>query len=98
MATKQFTKKEDAAENIVDSIYKAAGVSGSSVTVDGINGEITAISCETEWKEGDTKPVKNKKGEITGYKENFKNKSLTQAQIKKIDAYIADNHGLSATA
>lgn len=58
-----------------------------TVTTDRDGG--VTVDYETEWKEGGTKPKINKKGEVTGYIEQYEDKKLTKDQIKKIDEYIA---------
>lgn len=60
-------------------------------TVVSRDGKLLSASYETDWKEGGTAPVTNKKGEITGYKENYKDKQLTKAQVSKLDKYISEN-------
>jgi hypothetical protein len=48
-----------------------------------------SITYDKEWKEGGTTPIKNKKDEITGYKEDYTAVTLSSAEIKKIDEFIA---------
>ena len=94
MATKTFGKVPKTSDEYLDELYKEAGATFPvKVVVDA--GKLFSISYDTDWKEGGTTPVevKDKKtGAVTiDYKENYSNKKLSAAQIKKIDAWIEKN-------
>lgn len=89
MATKEFTSKTPAAHDYATEIQGLVkGNFPVTVEVDQ-TGKLTKVSYETEWQEGSTKPVTNKKGEIIDYKPEYKKCSLAKDEIKKIDDYIA---------
>lgn len=54
-------------------------------------GELLGVTYETTWREGSTTPVTNKKGRVTKHDEDYTERELTPAQIKKIDAYLSEN-------
>lgn len=95
MATKAFGSPVKTSQDYIDELHELAGVEFPiNITVTG--GRIATITYETTWKEGSTMPVAT--GEVDGmgnpvieYEDNYSNKKLTAAQIKKVDAYIKKN-------
>lgn len=53
------------------------------------SGNVVKVEYEKQWKEGGTTPVEDESGNITGYKEDYKKQSLTDAQIAAVDKLIA---------
>lgn len=56
-------------------------------------GNVTGIEYQKEWREGGTEAVDTGELDEAGlpvieYKENYKDRKLTQAQIKELDAFI----------
>lgn len=54
-------------------------------------GELIGVSYESEWKDGGTKPITDKKGNVTDYEEDYTVKKLTKDQIIRLDNYIKEN-------
>ena len=93
MATKTFGKPQKTAADLISEVYKLAG-DKFPLSLTTSNGKIINASYETTWVEGGTVPVEStdESGNIvTDYKENYTDKKLTAAQIKKIDAWIEKN-------
>lgn len=93
MATKTYgTQAEDyTPRDYLAEMQEIAGPGAPLAVQVSSDNKLIGASYETEWKEGSTTPVHNKKGEITRYKENYKSKKLTQDQVKKLDKYIDEN-------
>lgn len=94
MATKTFGEQNPPTliDTITSDLHKLVGVEFPCI-VTVTEGKLTHFSYDTEWKEGGTEPVEHtnpRTKEVTiEYKENYKVKKLTDAQIKKIDEHIA---------
>lgn len=89
MSVKSFGQEPAEPLNHAEELHKLVGCA-FPVKITTVSSELVAVEYETEWKEGGTSPIKNKKGEIVDYKEDYTDMKLTDKQIKKIDAYIAD--------
>lgn len=87
--TVKITEKKS--RDYASEIYETAGLNFPLVISKNENGELIGVRYETEWQEGSTKPIKNKKGMVVDYEPSYENKSLTKDQIKKIDDYIQQN-------
>lgn len=74
---------------IIEKMQKLVGKK-VPVLVDRLDGKVTNITYEREWKEGGTTPVTNKKGEVVDYKENYKIVKLTDSEAKKLDEFVKD--------
>jgi len=94
MATLEFgTSATKTADEFITEIYTLIGAQ-FPLGVVVIGGELKQVTAETTWKEGDTTPIEEEvDGEIvvTGYEENYSNKSLTPAQITLLNTYMQEN-------
>lgn len=90
MTRKSFGTPPKSADEFAAEIYDIVGVR-FPVDVSADSRGLIAFSYETEWKEGSTKPVFDENGNVTDYEEDYKEKKLTQAQIKKIDTWAEQN-------
>lgn len=72
-------------------VYELVGVNFPiQISMDRDNNLIGA-SYSTEWKEGGTEPVIDRRGNVLDHEESYENKKLTKDQIKQIDAFINEN-------
>lgn len=95
MATKEYSNTSIlTADKVTATLYSLVDTQFPlSVVV--IAGQIASLSYDTNWKEGGTTAVevidkKTKQATIEN-KENYDNKKLSSAQIKKIDAWIQEH-------
>lgn len=90
MWSNSVTAKTVTADQIIDEVYKLVGERFPiQVVVD--QEQIKSLSYETEWEEGTTKAVENKKGEVVDYKPSYTKKKLTAVQVKTLEKYITAN-------
>ncbi len=93
MATLEFGAQTKTADEFIAEIYTLIGAE-FPLGVVVIGGELKQVTAQTTWKEGDTTPIEEEvDGEIvvTGYEENYSNKSLTPAQITLLNTYMQEN-------
>jgi hypothetical protein len=101
MATKTFGSEPKTSDDYVNELYKHVGIKFPlSMTV--VGGRLVTGSYETTWEEGGTEPkprvdkrnqpVYHPNGEpVYDYVQHNTKKKLTDAQIKKIDAWMKEN-------
>lgn len=93
MSTLEFGSKSKSSDDYAQEIYDAVGVV-FPLTVIVEQGVLKQVIAETTWKTGGTTPIEEEiDGEIvvTGYEQNYENKTLTQAQIAKLNTYMQEN-------
>lgn len=76
-------------EQVYEDIEKLIGHRRFPLTChhDKVTGEVVSIEFETSWKEGGTTPVEDNAGNVIEYKENYKEHSLTDKQVKALREY-----------
>lgn len=94
MAVKEFGASPEPPKNYIDEVYKLMGFE-FPIEIESKDGVVFRIRYETEWKEGGTTPFETGKfypdgNPILDYKESYKDRKLTAAQIKKLDAWIKE--------
>lgn len=93
MATKSFGRETTQERNYTAELQNVADAK-FPIQVTTQDGKLINVSYETTWLEGGTTPVEttDKDGNaVIEYEENYTDKKLSAAQIKKIDAWIKEN-------
>lgn len=93
MATLEFGESSKTANEYIVEIQELLDAS-PPLTVTVVEGVLKKVSVETEWKEGETTPVESVDEDgntVIDYEENYTEKSLTQAQINKLNTYMQEN-------
>ena len=74
--------------NYIAEIREIVAIDFPLLVTKDIAGNLIGVTYETEWQEGGTTPIINKKGEVVGYKPDYESKSLTKKKTKRIDENI----------
>lgn len=71
-------------------LYELVGANFPLLLQTDKQGNVQAISFETEWKEGGTDAIEQKDGKIK-YVEQYSTKKLSKEQIEKLEKWIKNN-------
>lgn len=88
MSTKSFGDQPES-RNFAEELYELVGVS-FPLTLRVTNGQLVSLTYESEWQEGSTTAVANGEDGFD-YQQDYKKKSLTKAQQKKVEDWAAEN-------
>lgn len=94
MDTKNFGTAATEPRDYATEAQELVGVQFPIETTVDQQGNLVGVSYNSTWREGSTTPkeVTDKNGKASiEYEENYTDKKLTNAQIKKIDQYIQEN-------